>query len=898
MIGSVGAPLVTGISPKEGPPGTRITVRGENLGIDARDLIGLKICGVDCLLSAEWKSSSKIIARTGPGKGKGDVIITTRSGGKGSSSIGFRGYFLQIGPLQESAVWIDESQTVPANLAHGRPSSPMSPKEDEDPLGLSDEGDGVKFTEEELLEIFPEASGNLSLENFSPVWYLLENHCSASFDDLKAGLGYLQRKASQRSQGPIAIVKSNLSTILECLDSLAAMYEKFTKDDLRIDCMNSYAVLLMQAKSCADGLFQEVLGRKDKADSTRNALSVLQKFRFLFYMPYNIERNIQRGDFNIVINDYEKVKSLFAETEVGVFKKVYEEVENKIRTFCNMLHKKLLDPKIGLDEQKKLIRYLISLEYEGDPAWECLDNQLQNIISALNVCKDYHIAVGKCIFFYTCFHTSETLNNIIYIEGWKFKTPQKVLFIEDLTDIMMEKFPDFWKLGQAYFSGDFSIKESSGYKPDSSKHAKLRVSYIFTMIKELVGLYTAFVRAAILPESLEDVGDIQLEKLGVWPSRRQDISGAWLPHCVRHIRTSTSTLQDLDVHGEALNLVQELAFDLRTHCMFTLLKQAIIDVKLLHNKETWAIEYGDEYGGSTQLPVLFENIVNETISHLHEVVVLNKPGEPEIFSQRPIQKEATILCTQLLQAFALCMEQLSFSPPLHKIDSAHSISIHSKILFVQDKRLVIMLSNCAHTMEKTVPRIIENLNKHGYVEMNKALKVTQQTYMELDQKLFQAYIEQKTDPIIGTMEPNMYKSGFNWKTWKHITGVRSYLKEVIISIIEVHAEVFSISPAFITRVMMKVMEAVCEEISRIIQCVTAFGTIGAIQAKLELKALESIVVLYETKKIRGCFKEAYDCLPALSGEGKQMVDKLLSEFQSDMKIQLMCFQSDDNSSVA
>ena len=35
------APLVTGISPKEGPPGTRVTLRGENLGNDSRDLIGL-----------------------------------------------------------------------------------------------------------------------------------------------------------------------------------------------------------------------------------------------------------------------------------------------------------------------------------------------------------------------------------------------------------------------------------------------------------------------------------------------------------------------------------------------------------------------------------------------------------------------------------------------------------------------------------------------------------------------------------------------------------------------------------------------------------------------------------------------------------------------------------------
>jgi len=36
------SPQVTGISPKEGPPGTRVTIRGENLGVTARDLTGTR----------------------------------------------------------------------------------------------------------------------------------------------------------------------------------------------------------------------------------------------------------------------------------------------------------------------------------------------------------------------------------------------------------------------------------------------------------------------------------------------------------------------------------------------------------------------------------------------------------------------------------------------------------------------------------------------------------------------------------------------------------------------------------------------------------------------------------------------------------------------------------------
>lgn len=52
---------------------------------------GLTICGANCLLSADYKSASKIIARTGKAPpGKGDVIVTTRSGGQGSCTVQFK----------------------------------------------------------------------------------------------------------------------------------------------------------------------------------------------------------------------------------------------------------------------------------------------------------------------------------------------------------------------------------------------------------------------------------------------------------------------------------------------------------------------------------------------------------------------------------------------------------------------------------------------------------------------------------------------------------------------------------------------------------------------------------------------------------------------------------------
>ena len=56
MVSLVDTPLVNGISPCEGPPGTKVKIWGENLGIGASDVVSIKICGHECVDWFEWVS--------------------------------------------------------------------------------------------------------------------------------------------------------------------------------------------------------------------------------------------------------------------------------------------------------------------------------------------------------------------------------------------------------------------------------------------------------------------------------------------------------------------------------------------------------------------------------------------------------------------------------------------------------------------------------------------------------------------------------------------------------------------------------------------------------------------------------------------------------------------------
>ncbi|KAF7246054.1 Exocyst complex component 2 [Varanus komodoensis] len=123
-------------------------------------------------------------------------------------------------------------------------------------------------------------------------------------------------------------------------------------------------------------------------------------------------------------------------------------------------------------------------------------------------------------------------------------------------------------------------------------------------------------------------------------------------------------------------------------------------------------------------------------------------------------------------------------------------------------------------------------------------------------------------------------------------GVRNYLKEALVHIIAVHAEVFTISKELVQRVLSRIVEAVAEELSRLMQCDLSFSRNGALQARLEICALRDAVAVYLTSESNSSFKQALEALPQLSSGGdKKLLEELLNTFRSSMQLQLTCFQA-------
>jgi len=866
-------PLVTGISPREGPPGTRITIRGEHFGVGEQDLAGVFINGADCLLISEWKTDRKILALAPAKEGKGDIIIATKSGGIGSCEVQFRVFRETAGPLKESAVWVQEKYHP------RRRKGALAPVggEAEDPLGLDVESNpGGHFPEEQLQEMFPESSGEIGSERFDPAYFLLEQHHNTTFDDLKAGLEHLKRAVSGHNQNQLSFIKSNTNSIMDQLDTLKSVKQRYEIDCKEYGRDPTIAVeqAISECKEEADKMFFDVLGRKDKADKTRNALTVLNRFKFLFHLPASIRAHLAKEDYDRVTEEYERARALYGSSEEPLFQTYLAEAEAGVQLMKETLTQKLREGDLTVEQQKKLIGSLTQLDtVDGDPAWECVQTRYRVTYELMESCKTSHSnldgtsAVRPSVQVSSAASSASPAGKIRAMftpPEDPDRVPQNILFVEDLTERVSAQFPELWKLGQAYFKGELHVE------PDVGKQPVFR-----EMVLSSVSFFCNLVRAAALPAApLPNRSDY-----GIW--REAGRSDQWLPHCLRQVRASYSVFIGLDLPGQVLDIVKSLTTELRLSSLNNILTSVVEEIYLLHEKEDWVQDISDEYGSITSLPGVFQSLVVESIGLIKEAVLAIDNREDDILDHPTARSNTEFLLQKVFSAFAFALENAA---------TENYYSNQSDIP-ADSCRLLYCLNNCRYTVQVVLPAILASTADLEQLSLEKAEAEARSMYSVLDVKLFDAYMELKCEPIIAIIEPNMYQGKYDWAKCVRPTAARNYVKEILHSAVCVHAEVSRIGEEFVTRVMIKLVEAVCEEVNRLYCCIQRMNSNGCVQAWVDIKCISVCLKPFLTPTSTGYLREAQKPLLVLEkASDQELVTRCTTAFTRDMRRHIQCFE--------
>eukprot|EP00127_Corallochytrium_limacisporum_P001182 Clim_evm17s44 gene=Clim_evmTU17s44 len=398
-------PEVTGLSPKFGPDtgGTTVIIRGANLGMDADDIIGLTIAGVDCLSNVKWHSQSKISVVMPPGNGSGPITVTTASAGSGTSTLEFEfqvteSEVQEIGLTEETDHWVEEE--LPAFIRQGT----MAPttitnqvKEEElDPLGIKADLRRKVMTRQalnDLKKFYPQGSSRMRDANFVPTWFLVENYRDCSNTELQAGCNNLRRLMGTKSKAQRDLIKENLNKFMACktvIEQVADIVEEQKKAEGKDDLALGHQIqneLETQAGTVND-LLPKLLSGRPESTKIRNALAVLEKFKFLFGLPASLKRDVLTGDYDNAMQDYRKAQYLYADRkDHPLFQIVLEECHKIMRTCAERLYEHLKRKPDFNPQTEILLGYLLELDPEGEPLWFFLGVQTDHL-------RDHMYAIG------------------------------------------------------------------------------------------------------------------------------------------------------------------------------------------------------------------------------------------------------------------------------------------------------------------------------------------------------------------------------------------------------------------------------------------------------------------------------------------------------------------------
>ncbi|CAJ0570138.1 unnamed protein product, partial [Mesorhabditis spiculigera] len=633
--------------------GTQITLRGEFLGHDANDVVMLFICGTDCLHSVK-------------------VFIT------------------QVGPLEESAVWVDETKTVPGREAIRNVAPSL---DDRDALGLSN---AKKADIGHLSMEYPDASSNLRMESFSPQLYMLEYHLDSSLDQLRAGLVNLDREKLSEVKKTEEMHKANLYSLISCVDSLAALHVELAeaKETGEFAVIKQIATQIKDARSEAETVFKDVLARKDKADSTRNALSVLTRFKFIFFLNKSIDENMAKGEYSTILNDYMRARSLVAETDVPLFKEVMAGVDKKMAHFKKDLTTRLIDSQLNYEEQSKMIKYLKILDPDSDPLWHCITSSHQHLDTILwNLQKNHHekaMADEK----------QRSNGRFLIVE-----TNHRQVFITETVSNLMAKLQRFWKLVTNYTSSD-----------DRSAQTHEDVNQ---MLIGTINVSSWLLLNALVPDSLPDEA----------------------------LRGLVSFLLECQFTSQHVQPLTELCMTVRLKAVSNIVDKGVNAIADLSKKENWQQrEFISKGVCKTGLPDLFENEICECISAARDVLSSNGyPGETDLFGREAFRRSIIDVFAGLIVSVRGCFNTLL---DLKGDRRPNQLDLDGKENRQQEgerrgqmtiKKLLISICNVEYIADTSLKNIGRRMEENGVKYADVILENARSRLMEYRQRLVSIY---------------------------------------------------------------------------------------------------------------------------------------------------------------
>lgn len=744
-------------------------------------------------------------------------------------------------------------------------------------------------------------------ENFDAKLFLSRIHCNTSAADLEAGALALKTDYKSRTEQRKQLVKDNFDCFVSCKTTIDDIESKLRRieDDPEGSGTSHLLNIIQGVSSQANRALKPLFERQAQAEKIRTVQGMLQRFRTLFNLPSTIRGSISKGEYDLAVREYKKAKSIAlpSHIQVGILKRVLEEVEKVMNEFKSMLFMSMEDPNIDITNLENTVRLLLDLEPESDPVWHYLNIQNQRIRGLLEQCTLDHEA------------RMENLRNELHektLSDARWKQIQEELsessdinnsypavqshsvdltgeevdglrgrYIRRLTAVIIHHIPAFWKVALSVFSGKFakssqvptdSNSNSSANKVEEKagdgKYSSHSLDEVSAMICSTISLYG--VKVTNIFHDLEESNVLR----SYMSDAIEDISKACAALEMKEAAPPVAVAALRTLQPEIIRIyVLRLCSWMRASVEEVSKDVSWVIVSILErNKSPYAISC---------LPLTFRSAVSSAMDQINLMLRSLRSeatkSEDTFIQLQEIQESVRLAFLNCFLDFAGNLERIGIELGQH---SSHREGSHfpNGYTLVEEnapsdlgggvtdphQQLLIVLSNIGYCKDELSYDLYDKYrhiwqHSRGKDEGNSDVQDLVICFSGLEEKVLEQYTFAKATLIRSAATSYLLNSGIQWGAAPAVKGVRDAAVELLHTLVAVHAEVFAGAKPLLDKTLGILVEGLIDTFISIFHenestDLRSLDTNGFCQLMLELEYFETVLNPYFTSDARDSLK--------------------------------------------